>query len=632
MRETFTVLSRRLVPTAKYLIPLSLAVLCLWLVQRRFDGGTWADIGPALGSVGPLQWLAALVATGVSFWALGRYDVVIHRHFGTGCDETRASVAGMSAIALGQTVGMGAVTGAVVRWRLLPELSPASAAKVSAMVAVSFLLGLAFVASVILTLSPVAGLPRGVAMAAILALLLAGLSLLVVPTPRIGRYRLEIPSLPALANVTLWTAVDTIAACLALYFLLPDGTGVTLFTLLPAFLVALGAAILSGTPGGVGPFELVLLTLVPQAAETNLLAGLIGFRAVYYALPAVLAVIVLFRPPPAMDTGRKPRFLSFDETPVLSPRSELGVCRQNGARIITGGDTSWALVQTRQTLTALFSPLTEADLRRPNPTLEVALDHAREHNRLMCLYKFSARHSARLRRRGWVALHVANEAVLAPASVTLQGKPFRQLRRKLKQAEEAGVIVTRAIAPLPLREMAIIDAAWQGQNGAARGLSMGRFCPDYLRSQIVYLAHQDGKLIAYISLHEGAFEMCLDLMRATGDAPSGTMHALVYTAIREAAEDGLTRFSLAALPAIPKSRYALANRVLGYFAQAAGAQGLIQFKTCFAPRLEPLYALARSWPALGIALLDLAQAIRNPDANIVHHDMVENRFDPLRGS
>ena len=69
-------------------------------------------------AVKPWQWLLALVATGISFWAIARYDVIAHRHFRTGVSDRRATITGATSIAVGQTTGAGAVVGAFIRWRM----------------------------------------------------------------------------------------------------------------------------------------------------------------------------------------------------------------------------------------------------------------------------------------------------------------------------------------------------------------------------------------------------------------------------------------------------------------------------------------------------------------------------------
>ena len=92
-----------------------------------------------MGQVGAWPWLAAALATWASFRAVAGYDLALHRHLATGVDPGRARQAGFAAIAIAQTVGLGVVSGALVRWRLLPELGLPGAARLSLLVALAFL-------------------------------------------------------------------------------------------------------------------------------------------------------------------------------------------------------------------------------------------------------------------------------------------------------------------------------------------------------------------------------------------------------------------------------------------------------------------------------------------------------------
>ncbi len=145
--------------------PFAFGLLCLYLLRDQLSAVDLSAVRTAILGVSPLQWLAALGATGVSFWALGRYDVVIHRHLNTGIAGRDALRSGAASIALAQVLGMGVVTGALARWRMLPGLSPIDAARVSASVALSFMFGWAVVAAAADLALPLNVLPGGAAVA-----------------------------------------------------------------------------------------------------------------------------------------------------------------------------------------------------------------------------------------------------------------------------------------------------------------------------------------------------------------------------------------------------------------------------------------------------------------------------------
>ena len=181
----------------------------------------------------------------------------------------------------------------------------------------------------------------------------------------------------------------------------------------------------------------------------------------------------------------------------------------------------------------------------------------------------------------------------------------------MRNAAKAGVSI-RVGHPLPFAAMARVDRLWQAAHGAARGGSMGRYCPEYVARQWVACAYVEGRLVGFLTAHRSDDVWVLDLMRHSMDMPDGTMHSLVNTAILAARKAGARHFSLDAAPAIPKPKYAFWHWVAKHVANRAGGAGLRQFKSNFAPVWQPRYAAARSWWALGLGLADITRAIHNP--------------------
>ncbi len=596
------------------LLPLVIGAGCLWLLADRLGTLDLSEVMRATRTVTAPQWLGATLATAVSLWAVGRYDAVVHAHMGTDIRGRDATRAGVVSIALAQTVGMGLLSGTLARWRLLPDLGLAKAAQITTYVSISFMAGLAVVIAAVGLILPMPPMIPG----ALLGLLLFGaLGLTVLaflrPAFRLGRFTLSMPSLPSMGTILALTVLDTVAAAAALQFLLPAEVQPAFAQMLPVFLLALGAGLLSGAPGGIGAFELTLVALLPHLPEAPLLGAMLAFRLIYYALPACLAFIALAKPPPARRLAQPVIATTTARAEALmdrARRSELGVLRQNGGMVLDESNGALGYVATSQTLTALFDPL---EARSPALYARFA-QVARRAGRVACFYKLSARHAATARRAGMKLLHVADEAVLDAAGFTTDGPRHRQLRRKLRHAEKAGLAVTRADARLPIAEMARVDAEWKAGHGPARGTSMGQFSPSYLHHQWVFLARHNGQLAAFVTFHASDNEICLDLMRARPGLPDGTMHALITAATCAARDAGITRVSLAALPAAGHAGAPREAALRAWLIRKWGAGGLRQFKLAFAPRLEPLYLAAPSWPTMALAGADLARAIRWPEA------------------
>lgn len=575
------------------------------LFYDRLSGLDHSAIWQGVHAVGALQWAGALLATGGSFWAVGRYDAVVHRILATGTCEKQAHRAGIAGIAISQTLGMGVFTGALVRWRMLPDVSLWQATRLSAAVALSFLAGWAVVTGVAVALfSPL--LPRWLAIMPLVAVgVLIMVSVFAPPLVLLNR-RIQWPTLPAILSIISLSVLDTITAAAALYILLPDVVGISFATLYPAFLLALGAALVSGTPGGVGPFEVTLLALLPDVGAEPVLGAVLAFRAVYYALPALLGLALLARGAnPAKQTPApliKPAAIpGLSNLIANAPFAEVNLLRQGGKMLLSLTDSTAALIvaRTGQTLTALRDPLNPQHTTDALQSLNRA---AFAQARIPCLYKCNARTAAYARRMGFHILPIAQEVWLDPRKFTPDTPNHRQLRRKLRKSAAAGISILRPDT-LPMPDMAAISDEWVRQNGGERGFSMGVFSRDFIQSQRVYLAMQNDRLQGFITLNTCHTEWSLDLMRQRGDAPDGTMHALLMQAIQDGASANIPRLSLAALP------YPQQNRLLQQILNQSTGNGLRQFKMSFAPNRQTLYIAAPNRAALCLAGLDIARAI-----------------------
>ena len=569
----------------------------IWLVQDRLEPAIWDSLpGSTLATPLPLV-AAALLLTCLSFWAIARYDRLAHRHLRTRVAEDRASLSGFAAIAIGQTVGFGILTGAAVRWRMLPQLGLGTALHLATLVSVSFMLALGFLTALACLLLPAPGWAVPSATLAALLLPAALLTLSFAPVAAPVRHRIRIPSLRTCGAILGWAALDVTAAAVALFCLIsaPD---LSFWVFLPAFLLALGAAMLSGAPGGVGPFELVLLTLLADVPATELVPGIVVFRLIYFALPALAGAALVFLPARERPDADAVRRGSRYQTAL----PELGILAQNGGRIVEHDHGAFALWQTTQTASMLFDPLAGA----VEENLADLEKRAAACNLLPALYKCGPRTAARARRSGWQVVRIAEDFILNPQRYAIEDPVRRGLRRKLRKAERSGVTVRRAQV-LPLAEMKAIDAAWQAAHGGARGGSMGRFCPTYLERQQVFVACHQERPVAFVSFHVADSGICLDLVRHRDDLPDGTMHMLMHTAILAAREEGIDHFSLAAVPSLSARL-----RKLTAIRPQLDNPGLRQFKTSFAPQRRPLYAAAPSLASLMAGLGDIASEIHHP--------------------
>jgi len=206
-------------------------------------------------------------------------------------------------------------------------------------------------------------------------------------------------------------------------------------------------------------------------------------------------------------------------------------------------------------------------------------------------------------KQGWTARLQGEEAVLNPQTYSPTGKRFRELKRKLKQAESAGVVISHARpGKANLTALEPIAAAWKTRhNNCELGFSQGRFDRKFLARHDILTAELNGTPIAFISLWSNpeSTELSLDLMRSTNDIPQGTMHLLIHEAIILAKFRAATRFSLCAvqIKGLENDKTLLGKLAHWIYTKQSKRhhlQGLARFKNAFRPDWEPRYLLTES--------------------------------------
>lgn len=579
--------------------------LLIWLLLSRLSAIEPAEVARAFASLPVHAWCLAALATAASFWAVGHYDAVIHRHFVTGLPEGRNRLAGICAIAVSQMIGMGIISGAVLRWRMLPEIGALGAARLTAAVALSFLGAWAMVTAAVLTVLPGAPFKGPAGLAFCLGSVLALTS---VMAPAKGARRPRWPNALTLSRLAVLCVIDTGAAALAFFVLCPTGVEASFFTLLPAFLLALGAGLVSGAPSGMGAFEITLLALLPAEPQAELLAAVLAWRLVYFALPAMLGAAIAIRGPgPRADAApRQAAAPGLDHGPA-----EMQLYRQGDLALIrTEGDALWLAGRTSHCLVGYFGPL--ATGAGAAGALAALARQARSENRIAVIYKAGPRLAARARRAGYHVQAISREAELDLTGYDPTVPARAGLRRKLRRAEAAGVTVQ----PCPARpDWPVLDriaADWAGIHGGERGFSMGRYARDYVAGQRLFVAERWGRPIAFVTLHATPDEWALDLMRAGAEVPDGTMHLLVHHAASLARAEGVPRLSLAAVhdPALDRAPRWIRTLVRRLTPQ--GAEGLARFKSAFAPRWERRYLCVPRARLLPLAAGEILRAVYRP--------------------
>jgi len=587
----------------------ALVAFCLWQVSdhaRSLDAGRIAD---ALHGLSALQWLGGLLASVVAYVAVAGQERAAFVHLGLAVDPGAGRRAAMAAAAISQTAGFGPVVGAIVRRRLLPGLTIAQSAMVSVAITVGFFAGLGALVG-LLALYHAAGVAGIAAIVPVLAL--AALALRLLPDALCAR----LPDWPVALRFTLWLALDLTALALACWIVLPHPTGTDtgFLSFLGLFFLALGAGLASGSPAGAGPFEATLLNGLPEADPNLLVAGIVAFRIVGYAIPALCGALWALAGPALARPQPQPTLTSA--TAGIGwlrrlPRAELQLSLQTEVALRqTSGGALWLSADLPTTAVLIGDPVAPDGRAQPMPAVAAALCTARHAGRTPCLYRIGPRHAAAARRHGMTVLPLSREAVIDPRHFTLDGSARASLRRKLRHAGQAGVAVDEPALP-PMHELAAVAALWAARHGGERGFTMGRFDPSTIPHQRLFTARGTcGRLLAFVTFHAAQGEWVLDLIRSHPDMPDGTLYLLVAKAIETARAEGLPRLSLACAPVPGWGIAGPAGRIARRL--TAGAEGLSQFKQAFRPRWERRYIAATGHVPLLAAGIAIARAVHAP--------------------
>jgi len=286
------------------LLGVALFAFALRLLHHELRNYHYADLVRVLRDLprGPL-WLAVAL-TAASYAVFTLYDALGVHYVRRKLSYGRIAVASLVGYGVSMALGFPLLTGAPLRYRMYSRwgLSAGEIARIIAFYSTTFWLGSLAVGGVALLVDPPPLPPQlGIDPAwvrplggLLLGLLVAYLALAGLGTQMSVRgFRLEMPSLPVAVAQVLSSALDWILAAAVLYVLLPAGS-ISFGAFFTIFVVGQFAGHTSHVPGGVGVFDsIALVFLTPTIPTPDVLAALFAWRAIYYLLPLLAAVIAL---------------------------------------------------------------------------------------------------------------------------------------------------------------------------------------------------------------------------------------------------------------------------------------------------------------------------------------------------
>ena len=295
----------RLRPWLFAIVGLALTAMVGVALRRLLAEVRYADVMTAMGATPARDIWGAILATAFSYLALTRYDASALRYVGAKVGDSTVLLTSFVAYALSNTIGLGPLSGGVVRMRLYSAagVEPPQIARVIVFNAAAFGLGMLFFGAVgllwgahdIARLLHTHGWVLRIAAASMLLVLIGFIWLCERrPTLSLGRvWKMQLPPAGLAIRQLAISAVELAASGLVLWLLLPPNH-IPLAVFLAFYAIAITAGIVSHVPGGVGVFETVMLLVAGNDMPRDAMLGaLLLNRGIYYVLPLVVATGLL---------------------------------------------------------------------------------------------------------------------------------------------------------------------------------------------------------------------------------------------------------------------------------------------------------------------------------------------------
>lgn len=297
---------KRAAPLLKPLFILTLFAIALRVLRQTLAHFSYHEVITYVSDLPAGQVLVAALLTIVGYGVMTGYDTLAFRYIRHPLPYLKIALASFIGYAFNNNVGMSGLVGGSIRYRMYSawRLTAVEIAKVIAFCTITFWLGFVILGGIFFLADPPAlppntYLPFGSVRALGVVLLVPAIAYILWITLRrqpirIRQWEFELPSPGLFLAQVATSSIDWIIAAGVLYILLPDSLPLTFARFLGIFLLAQIAGVASNVPGGLGIFEAITLVfLAPFFSASAILGALVAFRAVYYLLPLLVAMLLL---------------------------------------------------------------------------------------------------------------------------------------------------------------------------------------------------------------------------------------------------------------------------------------------------------------------------------------------------
>lgn len=274
--------------------------------------------------------------------------------------------------------------------------------------------------------------------------------------------------------------------------------------------------------------------------------------------------------------------------------------------------------------TAVVSADPVAPPGRAGEVLGSFLRFARARGWQVAIWGAGQQHLADYRRLGLRCICVGEEAFVAPATFTLEGRAVRKLRQSVVRVRRRGWEIIslqgREVTPSLEAEIDALECQWRASRGRLIGFAMGMghfgsaIGPDDL---FVLARSAEGRLGGVMRFAACAGgRLSLDTMRRVGETPNGLNEALICRALEHARALGVHEVSLnyAGLAHLIRARHEgaaaslRARAAMALLGRRFQMERLVRFNEKFSPQWRPRHLVYESRLALPRTIARVLQA------------------------
>jgi phosphatidylglycerol lysyltransferase len=325
---------KRLLHRIAPILIIAVTAACCWLLYKQLRDYRWEDIRSAWNDLPAVAlWKAGLLAA-ISYIVLVGYDFLAVRSIEHPLPLRKIAFGSFVGFAISYTLGA-LLGGTSVRYRMYSSwgLKTVEIVRLLVTVGITFWLGVFALGGVLFVVAPFeipadvvarTGLPATIRPLGWILIALTGVYFAIAGLWRtpitVQGYKIKLPGLRMSMLQVLVAAVDFAVAASCLFVLLPDDLPLTYTRFLAVYMLAWVAVVTTHAPGGVGVFDVVIVSLTHEERKDAVLVALLVYRFIYYLIPFFIAV---------------PMFLLHEAT-IRGSKTNLLVTRLFGENALSG--------------------------------------------------------------------------------------------------------------------------------------------------------------------------------------------------------------------------------------------------------------------------------------------------------